>query len=594
MLTEMLTPDQLVHVGEALALVMFAVLCGVLLMGYHVAFTLAGVGLLFALLGAWLGVLDLKHLGLIPSRYFGIMNNDLLVAVPLFVFMGVVLERSRIAEELLTTMGQLFGNLRGGLALSVIFIGALLAASTGIVGATVVTMGILSLPAMMRAGYCPKLATGTICASGTLGQIIPPSIVLVLLGDILQGPYSRVRQEQIEAERQQLMNEGRFADIDWSASPEPISVVDFFAAAVIPGLMLVGMYSAWVLFVAFRQPDRAPAIPIPEDERAALKMKALKVLVPPLLLMLIVLGSIFAGIATPTEAAAVGAFGAMTLAALLRRHERCIACTDAMMAMIRGRTLTPDGVSPEMIRAGRLRLGFWALLLAAIALFITLFGIGKMQSDLAAEASRAGEAGLGTGDYILAFVVNIIAFPVVLLAAGFITRSRALRSEMHDICKSAMNITTMVFLILFGATIFSLVFSEMGGEELVTDALSALPGGQWGAIFAVMLIMFILGFFLDFIEITFVVVPIVSPVLFKLGVDPIWLGIMIAINLQTSFLTPPFGFALFYLRGVADKAISTLDIYRGILPFVVIQLIALALLALFPGLATWLPRVLLN
>jgi tripartite ATP-independent transporter DctM subunit len=454
--------------GEVLSLSMFAAVCGVLMLGYPVAFSLAGTAFGFALLGAALDVFDMRLLGGLPSRYFGVMVNEVLVAVPLFVFMGVMLERSRVSEQLLQTMGLLFGTLRGGLGLSVTIVGMLLAASTGIVGATVVTMGLLSLPAMLKAGYDPKLACGTICASGTLGQIIPPSIVLVILGDILQG-----------ANTQAQLAKGNFA-------PDPVSVVDLFAGALLPGLLLVGLYMAWQIVVAIFRPEASPALVEVGQRREGLAGQVLVALIPPAILIIAVLGSILAGIATPTESAAVGALGAMGLAAA----------------------------------RGRLDL------------------------------------------------------PV-----------------LREVMRATTQISSMVFVILLGASVFSLVFRGLGGEQIVHDALSAMPGGAFGAMLVVMAVMFVLGFFLDFVEIVFVVVPIVGPVLLMMDLNPVWLGVMMAVNLQTSFLTPPFGFALFYLRGVAPPSVSTGDIYRGIIPFVVLQLFGLILVAMFPGLVTWLPGV---
>jgi tripartite ATP-independent transporter DctM subunit len=451
-----------------LALLMFITVCGVLLLGFPVAFTLAGVSLSFAILGSLLGVFDLNLLlGAVPSRFIGVMTNEVLVAVPLFVFMGVMLERSRIAEQLLETMGLMFGRLRGGLGISVIAVGTVLAASTGIVGATVVTMGLLSLPAMLKAGYDPKLATGTICASGTLGQVIPPSIVLVLLGDILQG-----------ANTQAQLARGNFA-------PDPVSVVDLFAGAFIPGLLLVGLYVTWILFKGLVDPKSCPALVDETGRPDDMTRRFFQVLLPPTILIILVLGSILVGAATPTESAAVGAVGAMVLA------------------------------------AGR------------------------------------GQFNLGI---------------------------------LREVMRSTLSISSMVFVILLGASIFSLTFRGFGGDDMVGEILKDIPGGAFGAMFAVMALMFVMGFFLDFIEIIFVVVPIVGPILLGMGLDPIWFGVMIAINLQTSFLTPPFGFALFYLRGVAPMSVTTMDIYRGIIPFVIIQIIGLGIVAYWPGLATWLPK----
>lgn len=454
--------------AEYMPFIMFLCVGLVLLSGYPVAFSLGGTALLFALIGQLTGTFDEAFLSALPNRLYGIMTNVTLIAVPLFVFMGVMLERSKVADRLLETMALLFGPLRGGLGISVTVVGMLLAASTGIVGATVVTMGLLSLPTMLKRGYDPKLATGTICASGTLGQIIPPSIVLVLLGDVLSSAY---QQAQLDL--------GEF-------SPDTVSVGDLFAGALIPGLLLVGLYIAYIVAVALWRPQQAPAIPAEErtTNTRGLWLLALKVLVPPLVLIVLVLGSIMAGAATPTEAASVGAVGAVILA------------------------------------------------------------IGQRQFNL-----------------------------------------RILREVM----RKTTEVSSMVFLIFIGASLFSLVFRGFGGDDMVRDILTSLPGGVFGAMLVVMLVMFLLGFILDFIEITFVVVPIVAPILLTLGLDPVWLGVMIAINLQTSFLTPPFGFALFYLRGVAPVEVQTGDIYRGVVPFIVIQVIALGLLALWPTLATWLP-----
>ncbi|MDZ7661368.1 TRAP transporter large permease subunit [Thiohalophilus sp.] len=456
--------------AELMPLLMFLVVGLVLLSGYPVAFCLGGTALAFALLGHLTGTFDEAFLSAAPNRLYGIMTNGTLIAVPLFVFMGVMLERSKVADQLLDTMAMLFGPLRGGLGISVILVGMLLAASTGIVGATVVTMGLLSLPTMLRRNYDPGLAGGAICASGTLGQIIPPSIILVLLGDVLSSAY---QQAQLDM--------GLFA-------PETVSVGDLFAGALIPGLMLVGLYVLYMLGVAWLQPEKVPAMPHDERQHSKRELagRVIKVLIPPLLLIVAVLGSIMAGAATPTEAASVGAVGA-TLLALLQRQ----------------------------------------------------FDPGKLR----------------------------------------------------EVMRTTVQVTSMVFLIFIGASLFSLVFRGFGGDEAVRDILTSLPGGVVGAMLIVMLVMFLLGFILDFIEITFVVVPIVAPILLMMGLDPVWLGVMIAINLQTSFLTPPFGFALFYLRGVASQGMSTGQLYRGVMPFIAIQLFALALLALWPGLATWLPGV---
>jgi tripartite ATP-independent transporter DctM subunit len=453
---------------EWMPVLLFAAVVVTLLAGYPVALSLGGTALAFALIGELFGLFEPAYLEALPNRLYGVMTNETLIAVPLFVFMGVMLERSRVAESLLDTMAMLFGPMRGGLGISVTLVGMLLAASTGIVGATVVTMGLLSLPIMMRRHYSPSLAAGTICASGTLGQIIPPSIVLVLLGDVLSSAY---QQAQLEMGV-------------WS--PETVSVGDLFVGALVPGLMLVAFYILYILGVAMFRPEAAPAIP--REDRpingAALVLRVISVLIPPLFLVVAVLGSILGGFATPTEAASVGAVGALILAA---------------------------------------------------------------------------------------------------------TRGQLNLATLRDVVRQTTMVTSMVFLIFIGAAIFSLVFRGFGGDEMVTEFLTGLPGGTVGAVALVMLVMFLLGFILDFIEITFVVVPIVGPVLLMMGLDPVWLGVMMAINLQTSFLTPPFGFSLFYLRGVAPPEIQTSHIYKGVAPFIMIQLLVLGLLAIWPALATWLP-----
>jgi tripartite ATP-independent transporter DctM subunit len=450
---------------EWIAFLLFVAVVLLLLAGFPVAFSLGGTALIFALAGVIGGGFEAAFLSGLPSRVFGIMTNETLVAVPLFVFMGITLERARIAEELLETLSSLFGTLRGGLGISVTLVGMLLAASTGIVGATVVTMGLLSLPTMLKRGYSPEIATGTICASGTLGQIIPPSIILVMLGDVMSSAY-----------QQSQLAQGNF-------SPETVSVGDLFAGALIPGLLLVFLYVVYLAVTALFKPDVMPAHVRTEDEHVSFG-KVIAALAPPLLLIFAVLGSILGGFATPTEAAGVGAMGALLIA-----------------------------------------------------------------------VQRKG--------------LNLV--------------------RLHDIMRGTLRISSMVFMILIGASVFSLVFRGYGGDDGVHAVLQALPGGVVGAVIVVMLVMFLLGFVLDFIEITFVVVPIVGPVLLSMGLDPVWLGIMIAINLQTSFLTPPFGFALFYLRGVAPPEVTTGQIYRGVIPFVGIQVAALLILAAFPGLVTWLP-----
>jgi len=450
---------------EYAALYLFLAVFLVLLMGYPVALSLGGTALIAAGIGAMTGAFDTTLLTAMPNRLYGIVSNQTLIAVPMFVLMGVTLEKTRIAEQLLDAMSRAFGRMPGGLGLSVTIVGMLMAASTGIVGATVVTMGLMSLPAMMKARYDMKLATGTICATGTLGQIIPPSIALVLLGDVIGNAYQQAQ-----------LSLGIF-------NPKSVSVGHLFAGALLPGLVLVILYLVYILTTAILKPEKAPPVELGDVSFIELVSS----IVPPLLLIVAVLGSILGGLATPTEAAGVGAMGALVLAAI--RHE---------------------------LNLARLR-----------------------------------EIGIST------------------------TKT-----------------TAMVFFILIGASIFSLVFRGYGGEELVAGAFESMPGGVMGATIIVMLVIFLLGFILDFIEITFVVVPIVGPVLLAMGVDPVWLGVMIALNLQTSFLTPPFGFALFYLRGVAPPEVATADIYRGVIPFILIQLSMLMLLAFVPELATWLPGIL--
>ncbi|MEP7029380.1 MAG: TRAP transporter large permease subunit [Pseudolabrys sp.] len=452
--------------AELLAIVMVVAVIAALMAGYPVALTLAGVSLGFAGLGHALGVMNFSIVGALPQRIFGVMTNDVLLAIPLFIFMGVMLEQSRIAEDLLERMGRLFGAMRGGLGISVVLVGALLAASTGIVGATAVTMGLIMLPPMMRHGYDPRLAAGTVAASATLAQIIPPSTVLVVLGDQLNNAYQAAQLAQ-----------GKFA-------PNVISVSDLFAGAILPGLLLVALYLLYLIAVALWRPATCPAVGAVEAKSASGVLEALLAAV---LLIAAVLGSILFGVATPTEAASVGAVGAIVLAA--RKS-----------------------------------------------------GIGRL---------------------------------------------------LRPVVEKTTQITAMIFLILIGATLFSLVFRALGGDELVNAALSDLPGGTAGAILAVMLAMFLLGFVMDAFEIVFVVVPIVAPALLKLpGVDPIWLGIMMAMNLQTSYMHPPLGPTLFYLRGVAPPEISTRHIYVGIIPFVLIQVFALLVLWFVPGLATALPHAL--
>ncbi len=423
---------------------MFLGLLVFLFSGYPAAFSLAGVGLLFSLIGMAVGVFEPALFYALPERMFGIMANMILLAVPFFIFMGTMLEKTKIAEELLTSIGQLFGPLRGGLAVAVVLVGTLLAAATGVVGASVVAMGMISLPVMLRYGYSKELATGVIVASGTLGQIIPPSVVLVILGDQMG-----------------------------------ISVGELFVGALIPGLLVAGLFLLYVLSIAFLEPERAPALPVTErpDNLKALLSNVALALVPPLLLILLVLGSIFAGVATPTEAGALGAIGALALAAM---------------------------------------------------------------------------------------------------------RGKLTKKALIETMESTTKLTVMVVFLLIGSTVFALVFRGVGGDIWIDDWLLNIPGGKWGLVAVSMLVIFVLGFFIDFFEIVFIVIPILAPAAVRLGIDPVWFGVLIAMNLQTSFLSPPFGFSIFYLKGIAPPEVRTAHIYRGVIPFIALQVFALALLLIFP------------
>ena len=529
-----------------LCFAMFAVTCALLMAGFPVAFTLAGTALGFALFASAIGVFPLLLLTAFPQSIFGLMTNEVLVAVPLFIFMGVMLERSRIAEELLDNMGRLFGALPGGLAISVIIVGALLAASTGIVGATVVTMGLMSLPTMLKRGYAKSLACGTIAASGTLGQIIPPSIVLVLLGDQLSAAFQNAQFQM-----------GIFA-------PGTVSVNDLFAGALLPGLMLVGLYILYQIGLVMLRPEAAPAIPV-NQAAAPTGFAAFRqiggALFAPILLIVAVLGSILIGLASPTEAAGVGAIGATMLA---------------------GYRVEPARGRPILVAA---------LCMAGLLALTSMFDLRARRAVVSAAEWTAFIAAL-------ALTAGLAWGIAVALIRTYRGRDREDERILAAVCQSTMTISAMVFTIIIGARLFSLVFGGLGGGDFVEDFLKSLPGGTFSAVLTVMLVMFVMGFFLDFLEIVFIVVPIVAPILLQMEMadgsmmNPVWLGIMMAMNLQTSFLTPPFGLALFYLRGVAPAEIATGDIYRGIVPFVIIQIFALALLWFAPGMATWLPSVL--
>lgn len=517
--------------GMLYTLLMFSTLFGLLMTGFPVAFTLAGTAILFGGIGILTGTFDPIFIELLPNRiYESIIKNELLFAVPLFILMGVMLEKSKVAEDLLDSMGRLFGSLRGGLGISVTIVGALLAASTGIVGATVVTMGLLSLPTMLKRGYDPALATGSIAAAGTLGQIIPPSIVLILLADVLSSSWQLAQT-----------NNGVF-------SPTPMSAGELFAGALFPGLILVALYILYQIGMAVFKPETSPAMPQSERDTRQSILSVLRALIPPLALITAVLGSILTGVATPTEAASVGAVGAILLGAI---------------------RLDISKAKP-----------FMGTILALIGLLVI-----ANTADLRLDRPDATNF-----DHIAYYIAIILTLYMAYGLALALKRTFD-HAVLIDVLKSTMSMTTMIYTILIGAALFSLVFRGFGGDQTIEDLLTAMPGGEMGALIAVMVVMFLLGFFLDFIEITFVVVPIVAPVLLAMDgtLGPIWLGVLIAMNLQTSFLTPPFGFALFYLRGVAPKSVPTTSIYKGVWPYVLIQLFALILLVLFPKLATWLP-----
>ena len=453
--------------AEIFSIIMFVSTLGLLVFGFPVAFTLAGSAIIFAFVGDILEIFNFRMLFFFPQRIYGIMINEALVAVPLFVFMGVLLEKTQIATKLLESIADLFGSIRGGLGIGVVLVGMLLAASTGIVGATVVTMGMIALPTMLKAGYNEKIATGTICAAGTLGQIIPPSIVLILLAEMLQG-----------ANEEAGLLSGNLA-------PLPVTAIDLFAGALLPGFLLVGFFILYILIIAKIKPQDLPIIATNKSKNQIIKNFFIDLL-PPIILILSVLGSIFLGVATPTESAAVGAAGALIISFL------------------------------------------------------------KRQLDI----KKIIEASITT-----------------------------------------VKMSSFVFMILIGASMFSLVFRGFGGDDIISDFLKNTPGGKYTALFIVMMTIFILGFFLDYIEIIFVIIPLVGPGLIASGIDPLWLGILISLNLQTSFLTPPFGFSLFFLRGVAPKEVKTLNIYKGVIPFIFIQVLTILIVFQLPELSTWLPRL---
>lgn len=519
-------------IAENLNIAMFVAVSIFLMIGFPVAFTLAGTAILFAVIGDAMGVFRWGMLNFYPQRMFAVMSNDVVVAAPLFIFMGLMLERSKVAEDLLTSMAQLFQDRPGGLVISVTLVGALLAASTGIVGATVVAMGLISLPIMLKHGYSKPLACGTIAASGTLGQIIPPSIVLVFLGDILTY-----------ANQQANLRTGNITG-------PTVGVGDLFAGALLPGLMLVALYIAYQLVVAAVRPEMCP--PVPPSERTADGASRWRILMRALLapigLIIAVLGSILGGVATPTEAAGVGAVGATLLAA----------------------ARTQKTFEPWLYAA--------CVASAVLVLLHFLFDV------------RIGRSNLSTGDLIAiagSSIAVVVLTAVILRAFWICFGTRTLQSVTYRTAR----ITAMVFAILIGATLFTLVFRGLEGEETMQAILSSMPGGLSGAILFVMVIMFLMGTYLDFLEICFIVVPVVAPTLIAMGADPIWLGILMAVNLQTSFLSPPFGAALFFLRGVAPPEVKSWHIDLGVVPYLALQCFGVFLVWSFPWLATWLPKV---
>lgn len=517
-----------------LDLAMFAGLCILVLSGAPIAFVLAGTAVIFALIGWATGALNFNLIGALPTRVFNTMNSESLIAIPLFVFMGLILERARIAEELLRTMGALFGSLRGGLGVSVTLVGALLAASTGIVGATTVTMGLMALPVMLRYGYGPAFSSGIICAAGTLGQIIPPSTVLIIMGEVLASAYQQAQHQA-----------GNFA-------ARTISVGELFAGSLIPGLLLVGLYIVFQLLAAFFRPGMAPALPrealIAISGGRAGEVSArdvLRVLFPPLALIVAVLGSILGGVATATEGAAVGAVGATLLAGM---------------------------------RTGRNR---WALWVAVLGTPVLMTMAGGFDLRLGRPDAPAGEQAL--------LGVALALAGLVLLAIAVIWRDLGRDRVLGAAIQATARTTTMIFTIVIGALLFSLVFRALGGDLRIQSLLEAAPGGVHGAMIMVMAMMFFLGMFLDYVEITIIAIPVVGPPILAAGVDPIWFGVLIALVLQTSFLTPPVGYTLAYLRSVAPPTVSTQAIWAGAVPFILLQILAVVIVYFLPGLATWLP-----
>ncbi|MFN4011989.1 MAG: TRAP transporter large permease subunit [Pannonibacter sp.] len=509
-----------------LDLLMFAALIGFILLGYPVAFTISGVATLFALIGYFTGDFSLGLMGALGQRFFAVLTNPVLTAIPLFVLMGVILEKSRIAEDLLETMGRLFGTMRGGLGVSVVLVGALLAASTGIVGATVVAMGMIALPAMLRNGYNPRLSSGLICASGTLGQIIPPSTLLIILADVMSSAFQQAQYKQ-----------GKF-------SIETISVGQMFAAALVPGLMLVGLYILYVLVRAWLVPNDAPAMKSLDRRPSAGEVAG--AILPAVVLIVAVLGAVLFGVASPNEAAAVGSVGAILLAGY------------------------KQGAPKRLVLAG------------TVSLFVLVVVAGLYPVRL--QRSDAGAL-----EYTLA--VFYAGLALTGLAAVLVSLRQSLKVKtLIPALTQTMVVTSMIFATILMASFFSLVFVGLGGEHRVAEILAAMPGGATGALIFAMAFIFVLGFFLDFVEIAVILLPLLIPPLILMGHDPLWLAVLIAINLQSSFLTPPFGFSLFYLRGAAPKEVTTGMIYQGVVPFIVLQILAMALIWAMPAIGTALPK----
>lgn len=508
---------------ELLLIVLGILLFAGILSGAPVSFVLIGVPTLVAFLGALTGGFDLAFVDAFPSRAFGLLTNPIFLSVPLFVVMGGLLEKSNIAKRMMLTAGALFGDRRGGMAYAVIIVGALLAASTGVIGATIFMLGMIALPAMLQANYSPRLAAGVICSSGSLGQIIPPSILLILLADQVSSAYQAGRRQA-----------GDFA-------ADPVSVGDLFAGALIPGLLLVGLYLAFVFLMSVIRPESCPPVKNALGEGKLDRAEVIKALVLPLTLILLVLGSILGGVATPTESAALGAGGALIMVAM-------------------------DAEGTPLWR----RRVFMAVLPAAFLLVLV---------------KALGGANASTGLMVLG-AIAFIAFVVGILLALW---QEALNGDLLPVLRGTADMVAMLVLIVLGATMLSLVFRGLGGDEMVSHFLNNLPGGTTTALIAVMAVVFLLGFVIEYVEIIFIVIPVAGPPLMAAGIDPVWFAILISMNLQMSFLTPPFGYALFYFRSVAPPELTTREVYASIVPFILIQMVALGLIAAFPAIATWLP-----